>query len=205
MDNRVKAIIFDLGQVLIDLIPLNCMDYFTRLGATDIDKKLADKDFIRFLNDFELGNLSVKEFCAQMNSFLPLPVEENLIADAWNSFLGEIPSYKLDAILELKKKYKVYLLSNTSALHWEYARDIYFTGYKGHTLDDFFDHAYTSYELHLLKPDKAIYQAVLNEEGLQPEEVFFLDDRADNCQAAREMGINVYEVTPGEDWRHLFW
>lgn len=204
MNGDIKAIIFDLGQVLIDLTPGRSREAFIKLGATDVEKTISGKEFLRFMDEFELGNVSVQEFCDKMNALLPRPVPDSQITDAWNVFLGEIPSYKLDMILELRKEYKIYLLSNTSVLHWNYACDKYFNAYKGHKLDDFFDRAYTSFELHLLKPDKAIYQAVLDDTGMQPEEVFFLDDREDNCQSAREMGIHAYQVTPGEDWRYLF-
>ncbi len=204
MDKNIKAVIFDLGQVLIDLTPPRCMEAFAKLGALNIERELEEIDTQKFMLQFENGDVSVSQFCDKMNTLLPQPVEDNLIIDAWNSFLGEIPSYKLDTILQLREQYKVYLLSNTNILHWEYTCDKYFNVYKGHNLNDFFDKAFTSYELHLLKPDKAIYRTVLNEIGLKPEEVFFLDDRADNCQSAREMGINTYQVTPGEDWRHLF-
>lgn len=204
MNKNIKAIIFDLGQVLIDLTPARCMEAFAQLGANDIEQALNDKDIQQFLLQFENGDVSEQEFYDKMNSLLPQPADNALIAAAWNSFLGELPAYKLDAILELRKQYKVYLLSNTNVLHWEYARHKYFDRYKGLELRDFFDHAYTSYQMRLLKPDKAIYQSVLDDIGLKPQEVFFLDDRADNCRSAREMGINVYEVTPGEDWRHLF-
>jgi len=204
ISKNIKAVIFDLGQVLIDLTPSRCMESFEKLGATGIEKKLASPEIIQFLESFELGNVSVQEFCNKMKEYIDLPVTDEQVIGAWNTFLGKIPSYKLDTILELHKEYKVYLLSNTSVLHWEYACDHYFNVYKGHRLSDFFDHAYTSFDLHLLKPDKAIYQTVLDETGMQPHEVFFLDDREDNCRSAREMGINVYQVTPGEDWRYLF-
>lgn len=202
MNNKIKAIIFDLGQVLIDLTPPCCMAAFGKLGATGIEKKLASEELTEFLAGFELGNVSINEFCGKMRNFVRPETTNRQIIDAWNSFLGEIPDYKLDTLLELRKEYEVYLLSNTNIAHWEYTCDNYFNVYKGHQLNDFFDKAYTSCELHLMKPDPVIYHTVLNDIGLKPGEVFFLDDRQDNCQSARAIGMNVYNVTPGEDWRH---
>lgn len=203
MEKNIKAVIFDLGQVLVDLQPEQCMDAFRALGAADIEQLLDEPDIQKLLDGFELGNVSINDFCNKLKPYLHAGVTDSQIIEAWNRMLGNIPSYKLDMILQLREHYRVFLLSNTNVLHWKYSRDTHFT-YKGHTVSDFFEKTYTSYDLHLMKPDKAIYRYVLNEINLQPGQVFFLDDRVDNCRSAADIGIQVYQALPREDWRHLF-
>lgn len=120
-----------------------------------------------------------------------------------NSMLADIPSYKLDSLLELKHRYHIMLLSNTNSIHWQWAVRNRFR-YKGLEVEDFFDRIYLSYELHMQKPDKEIFKYVLEDAGIAPEETFFIDDSVANCSAAEQLGIRTYCCPAGSDWRFLF-
>ena len=130
-------------------------------------------------------------------------LDDAQIDDAWNSMLADIPSYKLDSLLELKHRYHIMLLSNTNSIHWQWAVRNRFR-YKGLEVEDFFDRIYLSYELHMQKPDKEIFKYVLEDAGIAPEETFFIDDSVANCSAAEQLGIRTYCCPARSDWRFLF-
>ena len=131
------------------------------------------------------------------------PVSDEAIDAAWNSFLDGIPAYKLAFLLDLRKRYRLYLLSNTNAIHWEYACTHEFNK-EGHRVEDYFDRIFLSYRMKMIKPDAGIFQAVLQETGILPAETLFIDDAEANCRTAQSLGIRTYTPQAHEDWRHLF-
>ena len=76
--------------------------------------------------------------------------------------------------------------------------------YKGLGIDDFFKKVFLSHEMHLAKPDTAIYLKALSEAGLKAEETMFIDDSKLNCDAAQSVGINTVHYIPGEDLSLIF-
>ena len=95
------------------------------------------------------------------------------------------------------------LLSNTNEIHWDWSEKTCFS-YKGHHASDFFNHIYLSYRLHLLKPDAEIFEYVLQDADIRPEETLFIDDAVPNCRTSESLGFHTYTPQPREDWSHLF-
>ena len=201
---NIRNLIFDFGGVLIDLDRNRCIEQFRQLGLTDIDKMLDVSHQQDFFLQLETGRISCEEFRDCVSLHIGRPVSDEAIDEAWNSFLVGIPTYKLDLLLELRKDYMVYLLSNTNAIHWEWARKHAFP-HKGFRTEDYFEQAFLSYEMHLAKPNPAIYRQLLEETGIRPEETLFIDDSPENCSVAQTLfGISTYCPKPHEDWSHLF-
>ena len=121
----------------------------------------------------------------------------------WNSFLGEIPRYKLDLLLKLRERYVVYLLSNTNEIHWRWACRHAFP-YRTFRVDDYFEKKYLSFEMKMAKPDRDIFEAVLDDAGILPEETFFIDAAEANFRTAQPLGIPTYNPAQGEDWSPCF-
>ena len=71
-------------------------------------------------------------------------------------------------------------------------------------MEDYFDRIYLSYQMKMAKPEPEIFQAVLADAGLAPDETLFIDDAEANCRAAQALGIHTYTPQAHEDWRHLF-
>ena len=97
----------------------------------------------------------------------------------------------------------VYLLSNTNSIHWDYVCKNAFN-YHGFRMDDYFEETFLSYEMHLAKPDKAIFEKMLNDANLLPEETLFIDDLQANCKAAEEVGIHAHHYHIGDDLSKIF-
>lgn len=199
----IKNIIFDLGGVLINLDRKRCISNFRKLGFHHIEELIDPFQQEGIFMELENGAITTEEFRDRIRKEIDKPLSDQQIDDAWNSFLGEIPVYKLDMLLKLKEKYSLYLLSNTNEIHWDWCCQTQFA-YKDYTEKDFFEQIFLSFELHQTKPGMGIFQTILNETDLLPEETFFIDDSQANCETAEVLGIATYTPQAGEDWRHLF-
>ena len=203
LDKNIKNLLIDFGGVLIDLDRRRCIEQFRRLGMPDVENMLHDCRQEGFFLLHEKGLISNAEFRGRIRQAIGRPVDDADIDAAWNSFLDGIPAYKLDFLLKLRKHYKLFLLSNTNAIHWDYACRHDFSR-DGHCVTDYFDRIFLSYRMQMAKPDAEIFRAVLKETGIRPEEALFIDDAAANCHTAQSLGLNTYTPQAHEDWRHLF-
>ena len=113
--------------------------------------------------------------------------------------IDTIPVEKFELLLELKKNYRLFLLSNTNVIHWEHIAKHQFD-YKEYTINDFFEKCYLSYELKMLKPNHEIYQYILDDVDIRAEETLFVDDASVNCIAAEELGIRTLMPEANTDW-----
>lgn len=199
----IKNLIIDFGGVLIDLNRQRCLDNFDKLGMPGIEAMLDVCHQQGFFLQHEKGLITSAEFRNALREHMGKMVSDAHIDAAWNSFLIGIPTYRLDLLLKLRKNYVVYLLSNTNDIHWKWACKNAFP-YKTFRVEDYFESIYLSYKMHMVKPDTDIFQAVLDDTGIEPGETLFLDDSAENCRAAETLGIATYTPAAGEDWSHLF-
>lgn len=199
----IKNLIIDFGGVLIDLDRQRCIENFKRVGLPDVEVVLDIYHQQDFFQKYEKGLITSAEFRDVIREKIGKPVTDAQIDDAWNSFLVSIPAAKLDLLLNLRKDYVVYLLSNTNEIHWQWSCQHAFP-YKTFRVENYFEHIYLSYEMNMAKPDAEIFQKVLDDTGIIPAETLFIDDSAANCRAAEALGITTYTPIAGEDWSHLF-
>ena len=203
MDSKIKNVIFDLGGVLINLDFDSCLNAFRTAGFTNIEEQIRQMQGNGVFSRFELGEISPEEFRDAIRKEADESLTDRKIDDMWNLMLLNIPREKLDLLLELRERYMVYLLSNTNQIHWDYAGEEMFN-YRGFRADDFFEDTFLSFKMHLAKPDKAIYEKVMKEANILPEETFFIDDSETNCRAAAALGIQTHHYHIGEDLSLLF-
>ena len=203
MEKNIKNIVFDLGGVLVDLDFKAAINGLQEAGFANVKEQLIAFDRGGIFQKFELGEMTADEFrtAIRENSTVTLTDEE--VDNLWNLMLLEIPREKLELILELRSKYMVYLLSNTNAIHWDYVCKNAFN-YRGFRMEDYFEETFLSFEMHLAKPDKAIFEKVLSEANLLPEETLFIDDSEANCKAAEEVGIHAHHYHIGDDLSKIF-
>ena len=203
MDKNIKNIVFDLGGVLIDLDFKSAINGLQKAGFTNVKEQLQAFDNEGIFQKFELGEISADEFRASIRENSNVSLTDEEVDSLWNLMLLEIPREKLELILDLRSKYMVYLLSNTNSIHWDYVCKNAFN-YRGFRMDDYFEETFLSYEMHLAKPDKAIFEKMLNDANLLPEEILFIDDLEANCKAAEEIGIHAHHYHIGDDLSKIF-
>ena len=203
MDKNIKNIVFDLGGVLVDLDFKSTSNGLQKAGFTNVKEQLQAFDQDGIFKKFELGEISADEFRASIRKNSSVSLTDEEVDSLWNLMLLEIPREKLELILDLRSKYMVYLLSNTNSIHWDYVCKNAFN-YRGFRMDDYFEETFLSYEMHLAKPDKAIFEKMLNDANLLPEETLFIDDLEANCKAAEEVGIHAHHYHIGDDLSKIF-
>jgi FMN phosphatase YigB (HAD superfamily) len=185
----LNTLIFDLGGVILDLQIERTAQAFEQLGGKSFASVWTLQKQARFFEDYECGRLTTAKFVGRLRSTLNLPgaSDEALVA-AWNAMLVGIPSARLEALLRLREKYRVFLLSNTNALHMEFlSREILSAAQQ--PLDVYFDKVYVSYAMGQRKPSTKAFSVVLQENNLKPQDTLFIDDLAMNVCAAESLGI----------------
>ncbi len=204
---RYDNLIFDFGGVLLDLAVSRCKENFRALGFYEIENLLGTAHQKGVLDRFERGLITESEFydslreliSADVASAVP-PVTDLQIWEAWVSMAEGLPAFRLEAISQLKREgYHVSALSNTNSIHWNYCR--HFFEEAGYPPENLFEHIWLSYELHLAKPDAAIFKKVLSLSGYDPARTLFIDDALANCQVAESCGIRSFNPVPRSDWR----
>ena len=199
---NITTLIFDFGGVLIDLDINQCILNFKRLGLENVEQYLNNFAQSGFFMQLEKGQISAAEFRNEIRKLTPNKLTDTQIDEAWCSFLLEIPEEKLEMLIELRKKFRVVLLSNTNIIHFPNSEKLLFTN-KGRQLSEYFDRCYLSYEMKMAKPDLQIFKNILASENVQPNECLFLDDGLKNTLQAQKLGIQTYLVNEHEDLSFL--
>lgn len=203
MNSKIKNIIFDWGGVLIDVTLDRFLAECKVAGISFEDKEITKTHKTGFFLEYELGNISDDDARNELRRRAGKDISDAEIDRIWNTMIDSIPEEKLELLYRLKDKYNLYILSNTNAIHWDNVAPEVFS-YKGLGIDDFFKKVFLSHEMHLAKPDTAIYLKALSEAGIKAEETMFIDDSKLNCDAAQSVGINAVHYIPGEDLSLIF-
>ena len=200
--NNITTLIFDLGGVLVNLDLEQCILNFKQLGLKNFEPLMGQFGQKGFFLEFEKGKISIEQFRNQIRKLTDQSITDAQIDQAWSSFLCDIPNQKLEMLLELKKKFRLLLLSNTNPLHIEGAVPVEFAKV-GKKISDIFEKCYLSYEMGMAKPSPKIFEALLVDAGVKPEECLFLDDGIKNIEQANKLNIQTYLVDPNEDLSFL--
>jgi glucose-1-phosphatase len=195
MLSSVKAYVFDLGNVIVDIH----IDRF--LPTLGLDGVLSDNEALRkyqqsgISREFELGRIPFDDFHRKSCNLLGAELNKDLFLKAWNEMIGNEKPGMAEIISACSGKAPVYLLSNTNDPHYHAALE------KAPSLMFMKDH-FLSYKLNLLKPDPQIYIEMLNRIGLPARDVFFTDDLQNNIATAEEIGLHTLHFASSEQLKH---
>lgn len=188
----IDTIIFDFGDIFINLEKEAQIEAFKKLGLNEPNEELIA------MNDlFEKGKVSEIQFIESFHKFIP-NASLNDIRDAWNTIIGEFPLYRLEFLQLLSHKYRLFLLTNTDEIHISRFEDNVGVSF----FSDFyqcFEKVYYSYEMGMRKPDAAIYSYIVNKHDLSPKRTLFVDDKKTNTDAAASIGLHVWNLQVGKE------
>ena len=200
---KCKAIIFDLGAVILNINYQNTIDEFTKLGVNNAATFYSKKVQTNLFNQIETGMISSNEFLKALQKETK-NANINQVEKAWNAMLLDLPEERIQLIEKLKKNnYSIYLLSNTNAIHIDAIKK-QLGKRKWLAFCKLFDKMYLSHELGLRKPDVKIFEYILNEQKLKAEEVFFIDDSPQHIAGAKKIGIHCHHLLDDENIITLF-
>ena len=199
---KCKAIIFDLGAVILNINYQNTIDEFTKLGVNNAATFYSKKVQTNLFNQIETGMISSNEFLKALQKETK-NANINQVEKAWNAMLLDLPEERIQLIEKLKNNYSIYLLSNTNAIHIDAIKK-QLGERKWLAFCKLFDKMYLSHELGLRKPDVKIFEYILNEQKLKAEEVFFIDDSPQHIAGAKKIGIHCHHLLDDENIITLF-
>lgn len=188
----INTIVFDFGDVFINLDKQATIDALKDLGLSE-----WNEDLDRLNLKYELGTISEEDFLFGIQKHTNNASFED-ISKAWNAILLDFPLYRLEFLQMLSKKYRLFLLSNTDAIHietFEQKSGISFYS----AFYQCFEKIYFSYEIGMRKPNAETYNFVLDQNGLQPKQTLFIDDKKENTDAAAELGFQVWNLQVGKE------
>ena len=197
--NQIKNIIFDLGDVVINIDFALTFKAFEQISPLSLEEVYEQFKIEKIWEKYETGELSNSQFIDLLKSSLQLKSSKEEIITAWNALLLDIPLKRIELLKELRKKYRLFFLSNTSEYHIIDVNRILSEMSEFTDLKQLVDVAYYSYNMGLRKPDPKIYEMVLEEQNILATETVFLDDNKDNIDSAKEIGLNTIWVEKHTD------
>lgn len=195
--NNIKAIIFDLGGVLLNIDYNKTRNAFENIGVIDFHNMYSQAEANPLFQDLETGRISEERFYEYMQQYVDKNVTNEMIMNAWNSMLLDFRKESLEELKRLKSMYKLFLLSNTNYIHLQAFNEIYKKTVGGTPFENLFDKVYFSHELGLRKPDVEPFEYVVKENNLNPAETLFIDDSLQNVEGARKAGLEAIHFTQG--------
>ena len=197
----IKNIVFDMGGVIVDVHRDRAVRHFHEIGVIDADILIDASHHKGIFIDFESGSIDTEEFCRLLCKHCGKDISYEDIEKAWKSIIDPPLAYKLEALRELRKTHRLFLLTNNNPLLMDWACSPEFAP-SANGLSDYFDKIYISYQMKCTKPDLKIFRMLIADAGIDPAESLYIDDSKRNIQAASECGFLVLLVKNGEDWRN---
>lgn len=179
----IKNIIFDMGNVLLDYDPEVSLRHFVE---KEEDRALIRRELFQGPEWIEgdLGHITDEERFDGVSLRIPERLHRELrqCVEQWHMCMQPVSGAKEFCSYAKEKGYRLYVLSNASNSFYQY--------FPRFAPLDYFDGIVVSCDIHLIKPDIRIYQYLLEQFHLLPEECFFIDDVAANVEGARKAGIS---------------
>lgn len=189
----IKALIFDFGNVFLNLD----LEKGVKESLKHFKIDSFSNEMLTYNHLYEKGLISTETFLGFYSNRFP-KLSKQLLIDLWNSILKDFPEHRLKFLqnLALEKKYKLILVSNTNELHMDWVKEnipIY------NTFKNCFDAFYLSHQIGYRKPDKAVFEFILNKNHFMAQECLFIDDTKEHILSAQQLGIQTWNINPKTD------
>ena len=189
---KIDNIIFDLGNVIINIDYQSTINAFEKIGITDAKDFYSKSSQKNIFDKLEIGKITREDFVLEIQKNIPKTSKAEII-NAWNAIIKDLPQSRVNLLKDLKNKFSIFLLSNTNTIHIDYifeniGKDRYQEFY------NLFDKVYYSYEVKLRKPDPNIFELVIEENNLNVKNTLFIDDSIQHINSAKKIGLQTYHL-----------
>ncbi|MEM6815212.1 MAG: HAD family phosphatase [Bacteroidota bacterium] len=201
----IDAIIFDFGNVLIDLDYPRIIQEFKKVATKNQDniRKLIMNS--KVMMKFETGEIGPERFRASVNKILGMDLSEDNFDQIWNSMLKSITKERMDKVLKIRDKFDTYILSNSNILHEIAFEEMVMDATGKLSIREYVKKTYFSHEVGMRKPNRDIYEFVIEDINNYASRMLFLDDRLDNIEAARAVGMKAIQIfNPDRQLNEIF-
>jgi FMN phosphatase YigB (HAD superfamily) len=190
--SKFKNIIFDYGNVIFEINFKRTQEALAKLGIANIEQFFAHKGHNSLFDNFEVGGISASDFRDGIRNAANQPtLSDEAINEAWNSLLIGVSGNNHEVLLEMKDKYRTFLLSNNNEIHYDWIVKHIQDRYQLNDYNSFFEKAYFSHLMKLRKPNANIFEQVLQDNNLDPAETLFIDDSPQHIATAKKLGIHT--------------
>ena len=184
--SKIKSVVFDFGGVIIDLYPNKTFgELRNRINP------IHESSIQKLALELEVGKVTGKEFIDELKKLFDSKISNEEVVEIWNRMLCEVDLEKVKFLNNLKKSYKIYLLSNTNIIHKEFF-DVICNKAFGTSMEEYFEKTIYSHEIKLRKPNKEIFQYLVDQVNLEADEILFIDDLEENILNASSLGIKTH-------------
>ncbi len=190
---RVRAIVFDLGGVLVEVDPERCFRFWSEHSTSTAEtlrrQFVIDGPYERH----ERGEIEFSEYAAHLRRRFAIELDDALMREGWNALLGDALPGAADAIKQASRRYPCFLFSNSNAVHqavWSQSQRQLLAPLRGQ---------FVSSDLGMRKPELSAYKKIAELAGFAPSELLFFDDLEQNVTAARRVGLQAVRVDGPED------
>lgn len=191
---------FDFGGVIITLGQQQAIRRFEELGLKDAAERLDAYTQSGIFGDLERGRITAEEFRQGLSELVGKQLTHDECKYGWLGYCLELPQRNLEALKRLRQEgHRIVLVSNTNPFMMSWALSKDFDG-QGHSLADYVDALYMSYEIGAMKPDEAFFRHVVESEDTAPHDGLFIDDGPKNIEMAEKFGFKTFCPENGEDW-----
>ncbi len=192
--SEIGFVLFDLGGVLIELGGVTSLKELAGIASDEeVWEHWLASPWVR---RFEKGGCSAAEFSTGVVSEWELAISPERFLEVFRDWPVGPFSGSQELLSEVQQSVPIGCLSNTNSLHWEHQASRW-------PMLGTFDARFLSFELGLVKPDPAIFQAVADQLPVPRGRVLFLDDVALNSDAARSFGFVAEQVRGIEEARQV--
>lgn len=196
---QMKNLIFDLGNVIIDI------DFDLTFRAFSKLSSIYSWEEVRYFikekciwENYEKGIINDDEFRKILRNELKIKASDSDLDNAFCGLLQKIQPERVELLQKLSKKYRLFILSNTSNIHFQQVEKLLFESAGISHFSEIFKAVFLSFEMGKLKPEIEIYQQVLLEANIQANETLFFDDMLINLESAATLGIQTKQIIPNQ-------
>ncbi len=180
---EIKAVIFDMGNVLINFNARKSAKAFAKACKVSFDKVWEHFFISQTEKAYTRGEITSREFYNHSLQALEVPVTYKEFSRYWNDIFWENEGME-EVLKKLKKNYPLFLISNTNKLHFDHIK-------KNFKIVRHFKRLFPSHEVGHRKPCPNIYKSVLKSIRLKPENTVFVDDIEKFVVGARDCGMHA--------------
>lgn len=193
----MKNIVFDLGGVLVGFDVKRSIEAYESIDCEQVADYIIEHRTEDLFYRIELGLSTPADYCREVRSMTGTAATDTEIVNAWNLLLTPVSTERARGLRLLRDRgYRLFLLSNTNAMHWHHCVDELFPS----GLEEVFERVFLSYEMKLAKPDVRIFEEVLRQADMKAEDTLFVDDNVANISAAQRLGMETFLNTSIDAW-----
>ena len=193
MMENIRNLIFDLGNVILNIDTKLSEIAFAQYGMNDFEKLYTLASQNELFDRLEVGSITENEFYDEFRRVTGCKLDNKTLEQCWDALIMDFPSARIEMLKRLKNegKYRTFILSNTNIIHYRFYTALLKRPRGVDGLESLVEHAYFSHEIGLKMPNREIFDYVVEHSHIKPEESIFIDDNEANIKAANALGFNT--------------